>query len=64
MADAQTGAPGFPLPSREAMGAAIQKALDLLAECLNDDDSWEAEALVERMEAAFFALGGTLKDES
>lgn len=35
-------------------------ALELLAECLNDEEPWEVDDLVQRMEDTFEALGGKI----
>ncbi len=34
-------------------GERIEKALNLLMECLNDEEPWDECRLVERMEAVF-----------
>lgn len=39
--------------------AAIEKALALLEECL-DDERWTGDELVERMEEVYVALGGRI----
>ena len=44
----------------DSAGPDVMRALDLLAECLRDEDPWEPEDLVERMEAVYDALGGDL----
>jgi len=39
--------------------AAIDRALSLLSECLEDEEPWEPERLVERMEAVYHELSAS-----